>query len=150
MINFELKLNEMKKIIIILMLFAYFATTAQKVSEKEVPASVVAKFNSLYPGIKYKWEKEKGNYEANFEQNDVEISVLFDALGNLLQTETEIKIADLPDSVVQYVHKNYAGAQIKEAAKILDAKGATTYEAELKGLDLIFDINGKFIKSEKD
>jgi hypothetical protein len=54
----------------------------------------------------------------------------------------------LPKSVTPYVAVNYKGAQIKEAGRVTDAAGRTLYEAEIKGVDLIFDENGKFIKKD--
>jgi hypothetical protein len=56
----------------------------------------------------------------------------------------------LPASIADYVAKNYKGEKIKEAAKLKMANGDINYEAEVKGMDLIFDANGKFIKSVKD
>jgi hypothetical protein len=41
-------------------------------------------------------------------------------------------------------------SSIENRPKITDAKGSITYEAELKGKDLIFDSKGKFIKETKD
>jgi hypothetical protein len=62
----------------------------------------------------------------------------------------EIKIDELPANAKAYVAKHYAGQKIKEAAKITDSKGVVTYEAEVKGKDLIFDNTGKFLKEVKD
>ena len=82
--------------------------------------------------------------------NKVDNSVLFDAQGNLLETEVEIELNQLPKGVLEYVKANYKGQNVKEAAKITDAKGTVTYEAEIKGMDLLFDNSGKFIKQIKD
>jgi hypothetical protein len=58
----------------------------------------------------------------------------------------EIELNQLPKGVLDYVKKNYKDVSVKEAAKITDANGIVTYEAEIKGMDLLFDNNGKFIK----
>ena len=124
---------------------------AQKIQEKDVPASVKASFQKNYPNIKeVKWDKEGEKYEASFDLNKIDNSVLFDAQGNLLETEVEIKLNQLPKGVLEYVKANYKGQNVKEAAKITDAKGTVTYEAEIKGMDLLFDSNGKFIKEIKN
>lgn len=99
---------------------------------------------------KVKWDKEKNNYEASFEVNKVDNSLLFDANGNLLETEVEIQISQLPNGVVNYIHSNYKSQTIVEAAKITDAKGTITFEAEIKGKDLVFDCKGVFIKEVKE
>lgn len=126
-------------------------TFAQKIQEKDVPASVKVSFQKNYPNIKaVKWDKEGEKFEASFDLNKVDNSVLFDAQGNLLETEVEIELNQLPKGVLEYVKANYKGQNVKEAAKITDAKGTVTYEAEIKGMDLLFDNSGKFIKQIKD
>ena len=126
-------------------------TFAQKMQEKEVPAPVKTAFYKNFPQAKVeKWEKEGDNFEAEFELNKSEQSVLFDAQGIIIETEIEIEISQLPNGVLDYVKTNYKGQSVKEAAKITDTKGTVTYEAEIKGRDLLFDSNGKFIKEIKN
>lgn len=142
----------MKSIVILLaaMFGATFAN-AQKISDKEVPTAVKSALQKSYPNAKeIKWEKEKAHYEAGFEADETEYSLLIDASGKVIETEIEIKLNDLPAKAKDYVSKNYAGYKIKEAAKITDSKGVVTYEAEVKGTDLIFDSTGNFIKEVKD
>ena len=117
----------------------------------DVPAPVKAKFASLYPTVKKaKWSKEEANFEANFEVDEVETSVVFDASGNVMETESEIKVSDLPKSVTDYCAKTWPGKKIGEAAKLVDGKGVVTYEAEISGVDQIFDANGTFLRSHKE
>ena len=140
----------MKNLILIFLLgmFVRFGI-AQNVNEANVPPAVKAKFASLYPDVKSpKWTTENRNFEAEFDMNKVETSVLFDTRGTLLETEIEIPVNDLPKPAIDYVAKNVPAQKIKEASKITDAKGVVTYEAELTAGDLIFDANGKFIKRE--
>ncbi|MBK8736270.1 MAG: PepSY-like domain-containing protein [Saprospiraceae bacterium] len=126
-------------------------TFAQKLQEKDVPAPVKTAFQKNFPQAKVeKWEKEGVNFEAEFELNKSEQSVLFDAQGDIIETEIEIEISELPNGILDYVKKNYKGQSVKEAAKITDTKGTLTYEAEIKGMDLLFDSNGKFIKEIKN
>lgn len=131
-----------------------FTTCGQKTKgEVTVPDVVKAKFKSLFPNVEtVKWGKEDKNYEAEFDVNKVETSATFDEKGTLLETETEISPNDLPAVAKMYIEKNVPGEKIKEASKITDNKGITTFEAEVKGTDYIFDNDGKFIKKveEKD
>lgn len=121
--------------------------TAQKLSEDKVPAPVKAKFKTLYPAMKeVKWEMEKADYEAGFEVNKTETSVVIDAQGNLKETETEIAVSALPKAAADYIAKNHPGAKIAEAAKIVDASGKVTYEAEVNKKDLVFNEKGNFLK----
>jgi len=145
-------MKKMKKLVFLLAAVASVSfANAQKVSDKEVPAAVKSALQKSHPNAKgLKWEKEKGNYEAGFEVGETDYSVLIDASGKILETEVEIKIDELPANAKAYVAKHYAGQKIKEAAKITDSKGVVTYEAEVKGKDLIFDNTGKFLKEVKD
>jgi hypothetical protein len=59
-----------------------------------------------------------------------------------------IPITGLPAAVAPYVAAHFKGAKIKEAGKVTDAEGKTSYEAEVKGRDLIFDENGKYVKKD--
>ena len=140
-----------KTIVLASVIFAVTAANAQKVKEAEVPAEVKASFTKKYAAAKVKgWEKEKGNYEAEFDYNKAEMSVVMDPKGNILETETEINVSELPKAVASYCAEKYKGKKVKEASKIVNAKGETTYEAEIEKMDVIFDANGKFLKEEKD
>jgi hypothetical protein len=124
---------------------------APKMTEAEVPAPVKATFAAQFAGVKAeKWEKENGNYEAGFHKNKTEMSCLIDPSGKLLETETEIPVTELPKTVNEYVTKNKPGKKIKEASRIVNAAGVTTFEAEVEKMDLIFDKDGKFLKEAKD
>ncbi len=144
----------MKKTIIAAIAFVFIVNTAcaQKVKETEVPKAVVTSFQTHFKEVKVKsWDKEKdGSYEAEFDWNKVETSATFSPDGKLQETEQEIKVSELPKTVTDYVAKNYAGHKIAEAAKITDAAGKMTYEAEVKKdkeeMDLLFDDKGNFIK----
>lgn len=142
----------MKNLLSILsvLLFSSFAF-AQSISEKEVPNSVKAAFSKKFPNQKnVKWEKEKENYEASFSMGKTEHAAVIDSKGNLLETEEEISVKELPADAVAYIQKNYSGKKIKEAAKITDAKGIVTFEAEVASKDLIFEKTGIYIKSIAD
>ncbi len=138
-----------KSILLVAFGFAVITANAQKMKEAEVPAPVKVGFTKTYKDVKVKeWVKENGNYEAAFDYNKNEMSVLIDANGNIKETETEIAVSALPKAVSEYAAKNVAGKKIKEASKIVDAKGKVTYEAEIDEADYIFDANGMFIKKE--
>lgn len=130
----------------LLLWFAIISVQAQTVSETLIPAPARTTFAEAYPTAKkVKWDKEKSHYEANFEQAGVNHSVLFSEKGEIMETEMEIPVSRLPQGVATYVAAHYKGQKIKEAAKITNNKGEITYEAEIKGKDLIFDSNGKII-----
>ncbi|MGD0340863.1 MAG: PepSY-like domain-containing protein [Bacteroidales bacterium] len=125
---------------------------SQKIKESEVPAPVTAKFQLLHPDIKdVNWLKhKKGSYEAEFTQNKSEFGVSIDSLGNLKETEMEMRVSELSKEIHEYVAKNYPDYRITEASQITYAEGKPMYEAEItKGkdkFDLLFDNSFKFVK----
>lgn len=126
-----------------------FATsvTHARVVIIDVPAAAKATLARFYPGVKNaKWEKEDGNYEVGFMNQNKHLSLVIDVKGAVLETETTIAVSALPESVRSYVTKHHAGKSIKEAAEIIDAKGRKMYEAQVGGKDLMFDEKGAFIK----
>ncbi len=135
----------MKTIPFFLSLFVVVSCTAQN-----TPAAVSGAFEKAFPGVTVKkWDKEDENYEANFSKDGKSMSATFDASGKWMETETEIKVSDLPVTVTNYIKTNYKGSGIKEVA-IIQTPTGKMYEAEVKGKDLLFDINGKFLKEEAD
>ena len=126
-------------------------TMAQKMDASKIPAPVKVTLTKNFAVItNIKWEKENGNYEAGFVQDGKNISAIISPSGSLLETETMIKTGELPLTAASYLAQNYKGEKVKGAARIKLANGDTNYEAEIKGMDVIFDAKGKFIKTAKD
>lgn len=124
---------------------------AQKIKEAEVPAQVRDAFKKLYPEAKVEeWEKEDAFYEAEFDNKKEETTVTFDILGNLIETEVEIKASELPASAQEFLTKNAKGKKIKEACRITDAAGKVTYEAEAGDTEYHFEDKGNFISKEQE
>ncbi|MDQ2719874.1 MAG: PepSY-like domain-containing protein [Bacteroidota bacterium] len=147
----------MKKIISLgAILFALSSTTfAQEKGEGHehvnVPTAVKNANMQKYPESKtyhITWEKENGNYEANWGGKDGEAnSVQYTPSGNFIEIVKAIPVHELPANTIAYVKEHYK-VNITEAGKVTDAKGNTSYEAEVKGRDVIFDQNGNFVKAE--
>lgn len=137
--------------IILLIAFGSFAiaANAQKLNDADVNPNIKASLKKLHPNaVVNEWEKEGNNYEAEFTENGIETSVELGPNGQLISTETEMKVADLPKSVSDYCSKNMPGKKIKEASKIIAANGKVSYEAEVGGTDYIFDADGNFLSKE--
>jgi hypothetical protein len=125
--------------------------SATSCAAQTIPGEVKTAFAKSFPNTTVKkWDKEDGNYEANFSKDGKTMSATFDAKGNWIETETDIKVSELPASVISYINANYKGASVKEAAIISNPESKKLYEAEVKGKDLLFDEQGKFLKEEKD
>ncbi|HXS58102.1 MAG TPA: PepSY-like domain-containing protein [Hanamia sp.] len=154
----------MKKIIgiSVIMLALTTFTFAQQKNEKNeeqkemknkitIPKAVKDALSKKYPqASKVTWEKENGNYEANWGgKSGEDHSVQFTPSGEFIEIVNAIAVSDLPKNTVDYVKTHYKGAKITEAGKVTDAKGITSYEAEVHGRDVIFDEKGNFVKAEK-
>ena len=148
----------MKKILFLSIIMAFlcvYAVQAQEKSKKiEVPAAVKTAFDAKYPKAeKVTWGLEKqGEYEAEFVLNGIESSANFDAKGQFIESESEIRGSDLPQSIKVVLAKDFAGYKIGEAAKSTDAKGISTYGVEAsngkENLELSFDASGKLLKKK--
>ncbi|PAW95388.1 hypothetical protein CKK33_18540 [Mucilaginibacter sp. MD40] len=123
---------------------------AQDLKSSAVPSVVKTALEKKYPeAAKVSWEKEKGNYEANWGgKSGEDNSVVFTPSGTFVEIVKAIAVSDLPKNIAPYVAAHYKGARIKEAGRVTDAAGKTMYEAEIKGGDLIFDENGSFLKKD--
>lgn len=127
----------MKKVFSWVLLYVCIASTAcaQKIN---VPPAVTKAFNSKFPGAKdIKWGKESAKeYEAEFKLNGTNVSANFGMDGSWVETETVIRIVDLPAPVTAAVSKKYPGSVITLAEKLEMPGGKVLYEATFK-------VNGK-------
>jgi hypothetical protein len=137
----------MKKILFALILALPMTLLAQK-----TPKAVETAFKQRFPTVtKVSFDHEKnGEYEANFKINGMKSSANFTATGEWRETETEIKVAELPAVVSQGIIAKFPKAKIVGAAKIETAQNGVRYEADLKtGLkktEVFFDATGNFVK----
>lgn len=131
--------------------FGLSYANAQTVKEADVPTQVKDALKKQYPTAKVeKWEKEGSNFEAEFHVNKIETCAVYDSNGKFIESEIEIKESELPKGVADYISKNLSGKKVKESAKITDAAGKVSFEAEIDNIDYIFDSNGSLIKKEEE
>lgn len=144
---------------------------AQKISKKEVPTAVCATFTSRFPTVKaVSWEKEshpvkaayeyethndfwareaflnQEEYEASFQLNGQQMSVVITPDGIVQETETEMTASQLPPSILALLARNFNACRISEAARIVKADGSILYEAEValagRKQDILFTADG--------
>lgn len=137
--------------ILALVTFGVVQAIAQKIKESEVPQVVKSAFMKAYPNAKgVKWDKEEAGFEASFDQNKNDMSIVLDKVGIVKEVETEIVKDKLPKAILETLKKDFADHDIEETAMIV-ANGVTTYEVEVekgkKSWDLIFDSAGKLLEN---
>lgn len=142
----------MKKSISSALLAAGLFFTGYAYAQQKAPANLVQALHHAYPAAKnIHWGKEGAGYEAAFVNSGKQLSVNFDASGKITETETDIKVNELPASVLSAVKQKFGSSvNIKEAAIIKKASGQVLYEAEIKGMDYLYDASGKLIETAKD
>jgi len=137
-----------KLLFVTAMVLAAWTVKAQDIKSKDVPAVVKSALMKKYPeAAKVSWEKEKGNYEANWGgKSGEDNSVQFTPAGAFVEIVKAISVSSLPAKIAPYVKEHYKGAKIREAGLLTDAAGTSMYEVEIKGSDLIFSKNGDIKK----
>lgn len=123
---------------------------AQKttITQKELPSAAQSfitnnfsgqKVSSVIKEVEYKMKTE---YEVYFENR---MKVEFDGDGNWKEVDgkkTEIPTGFIPAPIVNYVKKNFPTEKITQIEK-----KRSKYEIDLSnGLELVFDLNGNFLK----
>ena len=140
----------MKSIIVIFA--AFLVATTGAFAQKNIPAAAKAAFTKANPtATDVKWDKESnGTFEANCKINGVSSSLVYDKMGVLQETETEIAVAEIPAAVTEAVHKKYPKATITGGDKIVNNKGVVKYEVDLKTgkkeTEKQFDETGKEVR----
>jgi hypothetical protein len=138
------------KRIILLSALSFCLTGPLFAQDVNVPSTVTNVFTKDYPdATKVTWTKEKDNYEVNFVQNKKETTIEYTPKGDLVEIETYVAVTTLPQPAFDYMKDNYRNKYIKmNATKITKANGDVYYSANVKRTDVLFDANGRFVRTE--
>ena len=142
-------------LLIALALFSGNAVQAQELHPKEsnVPDVVKQALTSLYPNAKdIEWLKKNRDHEAEFVDNNMSVSILFDKKGNVLNKKTEIDKSEYPAGVSEALKKDFVDHGYKPLSYMKRTeKEDVIYETLLvKGRDLIvvkYDPAGKLLSN---
>ena len=134
----------MKRFLLLCLTVATISVSAQK-----VPDAVKSVFTKAYPGTEGKWNRADGNYEVSFDKDAKKMTVVINPKAELVQTEYAITISELPKAAKLYLETNEKGVKINEISHLLKPNGDVQYEAVVKGKDVLFDKDGKFLSKEK-
>jgi hypothetical protein len=96
------------------------------------PKVVSNAFDEMFPEAKeVEWDQEDDHvWEAEFEMDEAEYTASFSESGEWLETEKEIDVSELPDTVVSVIAINYEGFEIEEA-EWLESPGFKGFELEI-------------------
>jgi hypothetical protein len=144
----------MTRLTFFLSLFLFFMANAWA---QDVPAAVEEAFNQKYPDAKkVAWASEDDGYEAAFKLKGKKMEAEFDAKGNWLETDTEMKVKDLPEAVTKAIADQFPDAEIEEAERVSTPQWAEAYEVEVEWekegkemeMELVFSKDGKLLSKE--
>lgn len=144
----------MKIKLVIIGFFAAFSALA--CSKIDIPKTIQDAFKAKYPTAqKVEWEMEDtGEYEAEFKLDGKEMSANFNADGTWLETETEIKIKDLPQAVKDAIVAQFPDFEVEEAEQVETPDLGLAYEVELENeetdeeMEAVFSADGTLLKKE--
>ncbi len=144
-------LTTMKKITLLgILLFFVVSTQAQRLEIREVPEAVMIAFRKANPGVgNPQWRKDKENYQAKCMVNKTPRTFTYTKSGTPVVKDAKAAMEALPGAVREYLDKNHHGTVVDKVLRIINPKGTVIYAVEINGSDLIFDANGKYLKTQK-
>lgn len=105
---------------------------SQQLSVDKLPSLVQNSFKTQFPAAAaVEWEKKGEQYEAEFELNQLENTVLLDASGKVLMHKADLQVTELPAQVAQALQKDFPSHQIDDLEKV-ERDGQTLYQVELE------------------
>jgi hypothetical protein len=145
----------MKSFISVIILAALFTTTllAQAIKDDAVPGAISQAFKQKFPSaIKPEWKISKDkNYEAEFTENSIKLTVKFSPDGKWLETKSGIGTGSVPEAIKNAVGRDFSGYKITESQRIETADSKEpVYEIRVKKdkevLKLHYSKEGKLLK----
>ena len=117
---------------------------AQSTRPIHVPDPVMEKFTLLYPDASdVEWIEQNGKYLAQFKNYKMSTAVMISEDGEVLQTETEIKVIALPLEATSYLTEEVNARKIESAAILENETGMITFKAVADKEEYWFDGSGQ-------
>ena len=118
-----------------------------------VPEKVLTAFHKDYPEIKdLHWEMELGSFEAEFEMDGIDHSVVFSREGNWELTERSIPGSEFPKWILDTLPIMFPDHRLTETSILESPSKKTRYLAEVQWegeiFDVLFNPDGTILKME--
>lgn len=146
-----------KSLLLGLFSFAILFASAKDYPESSVPNNVKSYVNKNYPkrsDTKWKYEDDKGYYQAKFEVDGKDHKVQIDKKGNVLYSKEDMDAQNIPSNIRDHIRKNYKGAEILGANKKRE-NGNLYYDVGIvfkndhgnkRHRNIVFDVRGNVVK----
>jgi hypothetical protein len=126
---------------------------AQDIPAAQVPTSVTNAFTQEYANpTDVDWEKNRKNFEVDFEVDGIDHKALYTAEGQLLMTKRDLPETDLPPAISQKITADYGKYEIDDVDELI-VEGTTYYQVELDGTlrdrKLVFSEDGQEARGVK-
>jgi hypothetical protein len=140
---------------------AFCAMTFTACEQKtDVPAKVKKAFEqkvSNAKDVEWEYDSEDKLWEVEYEIGEDEFTSAFDENGKWVETEKEIKFAELPEPVKATLKADYSDYEVEEVEFVETPKGKF-YEVEVElekddeevEFELLFSTDGKVVKKEQE
>lgn len=138
-----------------LLLIATATVSAQDLKISEVPVNLKTTFSKAYTNVTdVEWEKKGDHFKVEFEINNLDHDIWYNAQGDVIKSKIEILENELPSVVATAVKTKYPDYKI-DSVEVHEKDGATSYEVEIeKGWTmerkLILDVSGKILSDKED
>lgn len=141
------------KILGMITAMAFTISMVSCANAQDAPQIVKSAFSNKFPTAKsVKWSKESDDeWEAEFKMNGTEYSANFTPAGEWKETEHEIAMKDVPQTVQNALNTSFASYKVDEP-EICETSEGMVYEFEMKKdgqkMEVAFDSQGKVVKKE--
>ena len=119
----------------------------QDIPQSEVPSVVLNALSSAHPtAANIDWEKQKDTYEAEFDIDTKDYTVLISSTGNVVKTKYDVANTELPETIQSQISSNYKNYKLDDV-EMVETDGRKYYQVELDGKlkdkKLVLDEAGK-------
>lgn len=134
-----------------------FASVQVNAQFRKVPAAVTESFRNKFPNAdNVEWTDKITSFTASYEEDNRQNTSWFDSNGEWKQTETILKLSELPNAVRNAFTKGkYSQWSVEEVSKITKADNGLQYRIYAKGesiiekMNLYYTADGQLIKSSR-
>jgi hypothetical protein len=149
----------MKNLMILVMVLSTMTFTASG-QKTDIPSNVKKAFEqkvSNAKDVEWEYDNEDKLWEVEYEIGNAEFTSAFDESGKWVETEKEIKFAELPEAVKATLKADYSDYEVEEVEYVEKPDGKF-YEVEVElekddeevEFELLFSTDGKVVKKEQE
>lgn len=136
---------------VFILLFLSVSLHAERVSPKSLPLVVFEEFSLLYPDAKQQiWHLDDDNFVVQFRNHKSRTIAIFSKDGELVFTETQIRVSALPNKATAFLRKEMGDQKVYDASIMEDEEGLIRFEAEIETGEVVFTGEGEFISFKEN